>query len=105
MLELPDTDYTALADDFRADYTFMRDHAAAMSIVPGDRMDCLLITTEARNQGILMSQFRGNRYIKYIADLPKLGLDLAGVPVCREALVKLPRQPKKAKRLGKNQER
>ena len=90
---------------FRADYTFMRDHAAAMSIVPGDRMDCLLITTEARNQGILMSQFRGNRYIKYIADLPKLGLDLAGVPVCREALVKLPRQPKKAKRLGKNQER
>ena len=88
-----------------ADYTFMRDHAAAMSIVPGDRMDCLLITTEARNQGILMSQFRGNRYIKYIADLPKLGLDLAGVPVCREALVKLPRQPKKAKRLGKNQER
>ncbi len=37
-------------------------------------MDCLLITTEARNQGILMSQFRGNRYIKYIADLPKLGL-------------------------------
>ena len=94
VLELPDTDYTALADDFRADYTFMRDHAAAMSIVPGDRMDCLLITTEARNQGILMSQFRGN-----------LGLDLAGVPVCREALVKLPRQPKKAKRLGKNQER
>ena len=83
VLELPDTDYTALADDFRADYTFMRDHAAAMSIVPGDRMDCLLITT----------------------DLPKLGLDLAGVPVCREALVKLPRQPKKAKRLGKNQER
>ena len=68
-------------------------------------MDCLLITTEARNQGILMSQFRGNRYIKYIADLPKLGLDLAGVPVCREALVKLPRQPKKAKRLGKIQER
>ena len=105
VLELPDTDYTALADDFRADYTFMRDHAAAMSIVPGDRMDCLLITTEARNQGILMSQFRGKRYIKYIADLPKLGLDLAGVPVCREALVKLPRQPKKAKRLGKNQER
>lgn len=105
VLELPDIDYTALADDFRADYTFMRDHAAAMSIVPGDRMDCLLITTEARNQGILMSQFRGNRYIKYIADLPKLGLDLAGVPVCREALVKLPRQPKKAKRLGKNQER
>ena len=105
VLELPDTDYTALADDFRADYTFMRNHAAAMSVVPGDRMDCLLITTEARNQGILMSQFRGNRYIKYIADLPKLGLDLAGVPVCREALVKLPRQPKKAKRLGKNQER
>lgn len=26
---------------------------------------------------------------------------MAGVPVCREALVKLPRQPKKAKRLGK----
>lgn len=24
VLELPDTDYTALADDFRADYTFMR---------------------------------------------------------------------------------